>query len=109
MRSEFPPAKVFCDFDGTITLIDATDAVLEEFALPAWREWEARWVAGEISSRTCLTRQVELSGRIPTPSPASPNACRPTWASSIWNSSVPSEGTGAAVPQDFKRKRCSGE
>jgi 2,3-diketo-5-methylthio-1-phosphopentane phosphatase len=51
---------VFCDFDGTITLIDATDAVLEAFALPAWREWEARWVNGEITSQECLSRQIEL-------------------------------------------------
>lgn len=30
---------VFCDFDGTITRVDATDAVLDAFALPAWQEW----------------------------------------------------------------------
>ncbi|MBS0169519.1 MAG: MtnX-like HAD-IB family phosphatase [Nitrospira sp.] len=52
--------EVFCDFDGTITEVDATDAVLEAFALPAWREWERRWVNGEITSRECLARQVEL-------------------------------------------------
>jgi len=52
--------EVFCDFDGTITLIDATDAVLEAFALPTWREWEQRWVNGEITSQECLSRQVEL-------------------------------------------------
>lgn len=52
--------EVFCDFDGTITLVDATDAVLETFALPAWREWEQRWVSGEITSQQCLSRQVEL-------------------------------------------------
>jgi 2-hydroxy-3-keto-5-methylthiopentenyl-1-phosphate phosphatase len=52
--------QVFCDFDGTITQVDATDAVLEAFALPAWREWEQRWVDGEITSQECLSRQVEL-------------------------------------------------
>ena len=52
--------QVFCDFDGTITQVDATDAVLETFALPAWREWEQRWVDGEITSQECLSRQVEL-------------------------------------------------
>lgn len=52
--------EVFCDFDGTITLVDATDAVLETFALPAWREWEQRWVQGEITSQECLSRQVGL-------------------------------------------------
>jgi len=51
---------VFCDFDGTITRVDATDAVLEAFALPAWQEWEQRWVTGEITSQECLARQVEL-------------------------------------------------
>ena len=51
---------VFCDFDGTITRVDATDAVLEAFALPAWQDWEQRWVNGEITSQECLARQVEL-------------------------------------------------
>ena len=54
------PTEVYCDFDGTITTLDATDAVLEAFALPAWREWEARWVRGEITSQQCLARQIEL-------------------------------------------------
>jgi 2,3-diketo-5-methylthio-1-phosphopentane phosphatase len=57
---DLPPTEIFCDFDGTITTVDATDAILEEFALPAWRHWEARWVSGEISSRECMARQVEL-------------------------------------------------
>ena len=52
--------EVFCDFDGTITSIDATDAVLETFALPAWRDWEERWVNGEITSQECLSRQIGL-------------------------------------------------
>lgn len=51
---------MFCDFDGTITRVDATDAVLETFALPAWRDWEQRWVDGEITSQECLSRQIEL-------------------------------------------------
>jgi 2-hydroxy-3-keto-5-methylthiopentenyl-1-phosphate phosphatase len=34
--------------------------VLETFALPAWREWEQRWVRGEISSQQCLSQQVAL-------------------------------------------------
>ena len=60
MIADPTPTEIFCDFDGTITTVDATDAVLEEFALPAWREWEARWTSGEISSRDCLARQVDL-------------------------------------------------
>lgn len=53
-------SQVLCDFDGTITRADATDALLETFALPAFREWEDRWERGEITSRECLARQVEL-------------------------------------------------
>lgn len=60
LRSRVTTTEVFCDFDGTITRVDATDAVLETFALPAWREWEDRWVKGEITSQECLARQVEL-------------------------------------------------
>lgn len=52
--------QVACDFDGTITTRDATDAILEAFALPAFREWEHRWERGEITSRECMARQVEL-------------------------------------------------
>jgi 2-hydroxy-3-keto-5-methylthiopentenyl-1-phosphate phosphatase len=59
-RLKVKPTEVYCDFDGTITSLDATDAVLEAFALPAWRDWEARWVRGEITSQECLARQIEL-------------------------------------------------
>ena len=52
--------NVFCDFDGTITLEDGTDAILQRFALPVWREWEQLWTHGEISSLECLSKQVEL-------------------------------------------------
>lgn len=52
--------EIFCDFDGTITSMDGTDAMLEAFARPAWREWEDRWVRGEISSQECLARQAAL-------------------------------------------------
>ena len=55
-----PAFQVLCDFDGTITRADATDALLEAFALPAFREWQDRWERGEITSRECLSRQVEL-------------------------------------------------
>jgi len=59
-REAVDVTDVFCDFDGTITRVDATDAVLEAFALPAWQGWEQRWVNGEITSQECLARQVEL-------------------------------------------------
>jgi 2-hydroxy-3-keto-5-methylthiopentenyl-1-phosphate phosphatase len=60
LRRRATATEVFCDFDGTITRVDATDAVLEAFALPAWRDWEQRWVNGEITSQVCLSHQIEL-------------------------------------------------
>lgn len=60
MPNDLPAFQVLCDFDGTITTTDVTDAILEAFALPAFREWQCRWERGEITSRECLSRQVEL-------------------------------------------------
>ena len=60
ISSDLPAFQVLCDFDGTITKTDATLAVLEAFALPAFREWQCRWERGEITSRECMSRQVEL-------------------------------------------------
>jgi 2,3-diketo-5-methylthio-1-phosphopentane phosphatase len=48
------------DFDGTICPIDTTDFLLETFADPQWHAIEARWQAGDISSRECLAAQVSL-------------------------------------------------
>lgn len=53
-------AQVLLDFDGTITLQDTVDAILERFAEPAWREIEKEWTKGKIGSRECLARQVAL-------------------------------------------------
>ena len=55
-----PGLRVLCDFDGTISTVDVTDALLEAFALPAWRDLEVAWKAGRIGSRECMKRQVEL-------------------------------------------------
>jgi len=55
-----PSAVVFLDFDGTVTLRDATDAILEAFADPAWLEIEDAWLSGRIGSRECLARQMAL-------------------------------------------------
>jgi len=49
-----------CDFDGTISVDDVTDALLERFGRPGWREIEAEWEAGEIGSGECMKRQVAL-------------------------------------------------
>jgi 2-hydroxy-3-keto-5-methylthiopentenyl-1-phosphate phosphatase len=54
------PAVLCLDFDGTITRRDVTDCILERFADRAWLDVERAWVAGEIGSRECLTRQMAL-------------------------------------------------
>jgi 2,3-diketo-5-methylthio-1-phosphopentane phosphatase len=52
--------QVLVDFDGTIAPDDPTDRLLERFADPLWRVLERAWQSGQISSRECLQRQVEL-------------------------------------------------
>lgn len=52
--------SISCDFDGTITLRDTVDAVLEAFALPEWEAVEADWQAGKFGSRECLAQQTKL-------------------------------------------------
>jgi 2,3-diketo-5-methylthio-1-phosphopentane phosphatase len=55
-----PGAVVFLDFDGTITLRDATDAILDAYADPEWLEIEDAWLSGRIGSRECLAAQMAL-------------------------------------------------
>jgi 2-hydroxy-3-keto-5-methylthiopentenyl-1-phosphate phosphatase len=57
--------RIFVDFDGTISLEDTTDVVLERFADPSWQKVEAEWLAGHIGSRECMKRQVELMRATP--------------------------------------------
>ena len=52
--------NIFCDFDGTITEMDTTDAILEAFASPEYRDWEVLWEQGLISGRECMERQTRL-------------------------------------------------
>ena len=51
---------VQCDFDGTISLVDVTDSLLERFGQPGWRELEADWEEGKIGSRECMKGQIPL-------------------------------------------------
>ncbi|MBN9136589.1 MAG: HAD-IB family phosphatase, partial [Phyllobacterium sp.] len=51
---------VFCDFDGTISLEDATDFILERLASPAWEDIEQQWKQGLIGSAECMARQIGL-------------------------------------------------
>src|SRR5437867_10576623 len=51
---------VFCDFDGTISVQDATDFILTRFADPEWLDIEEQWKQGTIGSAQCMQRQVAL-------------------------------------------------
>jgi len=52
--------RIICDFDGTITITDVVDQLLEEFATPEWQELEREWHEGTLSSQECMSRQVAL-------------------------------------------------
>lgn len=52
--------QVFCDFDGTISIQDATDFILARFADPKWQDIEEQWKQGAIGSAECMQRQVAL-------------------------------------------------
>jgi 2-hydroxy-3-keto-5-methylthiopentenyl-1-phosphate phosphatase len=52
--------SILCDFDGTVSVDDVTDILLERFAEPGWQELEEKWRKGEISSRSCMQGQISL-------------------------------------------------
>jgi 2,3-diketo-5-methylthio-1-phosphopentane phosphatase len=54
------PWTFLCDFDGTISTRDVTDAVLERFARLGWEALEDDWRLGRIGSRQCMDGQVAL-------------------------------------------------
>ena len=51
---------LLCDFDGTISLEDTTDTLLERFGQPGWEKLETEWREGRIGSRECMAGQVAL-------------------------------------------------
>lgn len=52
--------SILCDFDGTVTLDDVVDGLLQQFGLAGWQALEDDWRAGIIGSRECMQRQVAL-------------------------------------------------
>ena len=52
--------RIFCDFDGTISIGDVTDQILARFADPAWETIEADWIAGRITAAECMRAQIGL-------------------------------------------------
>ncbi len=51
---------LLCDFDGTISLEDTTDTLLERFGKAGWEKLETEWREGRIGSRDCMAGQVAL-------------------------------------------------
>ncbi|MEO7065922.1 MAG: MtnX-like HAD-IB family phosphatase [Rhodanobacter sp.] len=51
---------ILCDFDGTISVEDVIDSLLDRFGRPGWEVLEKDWRAGRIGSRECMTGQVDL-------------------------------------------------
>ena len=60
----FAPKKeqwnILCDFDGAVTPFDVTSAIVCAFAHPSREEAEAEWLAGRITARERMHRQVGL-------------------------------------------------
>ena len=51
---------ILCDFDGTVSVEDVTDSLLEHHAHPDWTLLETRWKSGAIGSRDCMAGQIGL-------------------------------------------------
>jgi 2-hydroxy-3-keto-5-methylthiopentenyl-1-phosphate phosphatase len=51
---------VLCDFDGTITTSDSTDALFERFCPASWRDLDLAWQRGELSTAAQITRCYEM-------------------------------------------------
>lgn len=51
---------VVLDFDGTVTMEDAAEAMLAEYADPSWLEIDASYARGEIGVEEMMNRQFEL-------------------------------------------------
>ena len=48
------------DFDGTLSVKDTIDDMLEHFADPSWEDIEQSWLNGEINAVECMTQQVRM-------------------------------------------------
>lgn len=48
------------DFDGTLSVGDTVDAMLEGFADDCWKALEAEWLLGNISAIDCMQQQLDL-------------------------------------------------
>ena len=44
------------DFDGTLSVRDTVDAMLEQFADPSWEDVEKEWLDGHITAVQCMQK-----------------------------------------------------
>jgi len=51
---------ILCDFDGTISVEDVIDSLLDRYGRPGWEALERDWRAGLLGSRACMGGQVAL-------------------------------------------------
>ncbi|KAF1055542.1 MAG: 2-hydroxy-3-keto-5-methylthiopentenyl-1-phosphate phosphatase [Stenotrophomonas maltophilia] len=52
--------SILVDFDGTISLEDVIDSLLDKYGQPGWEALEDQWRAGAIGSRECMQGQARL-------------------------------------------------
>lgn len=48
------------DFDGTLSVGDTVDAMLERFADSSWQDLERDWLDGKITAVECMKQQLDL-------------------------------------------------
>ncbi len=48
------------DFDGTLSVRDTVDAMLEKFAPPEWEDVEQEWLDGHITAVQCMQKQLRM-------------------------------------------------
>ena len=48
------------DFDGTISVKDTIDAMLDKFADPSWENIEQEWLDGKITAVECMSQQISM-------------------------------------------------
>lgn len=48
------------DFDGTLSVGDTVDAMLERFADDRWKDLESDWLKGDITAVDCMKQQLDL-------------------------------------------------
>ena len=49
-----PVRSVLVDFDGTACMHDVAEHLMERFGEPSWRDWDERWIRGEVDTRAAI-------------------------------------------------------